>query len=428
MEDSTDSGVTAYGPTPSQITGSPYRAPLLQWTGNTGNTAKANEVSISSSVHIIRKQKKITNWFLKTIHKQSDINQVSKHASKNGDKSLQHLALIQSDFNTPTTGGATNKADSHKSVNKSTPGGTPELSFCHSLTVTSTPRKQGTLKRARSDQIDQIDQSSVNLTHSKDSTLTILLSLENENSLTSSPIRKKRRINTDSSIEDITSVSLISPNEPEIDFDSSHSKKYQFTKSNIVSNNSFQTHTTLPKQAESTWTNAKVAHLEGIRFSQRASFLRGAMDSNVLEDWSLQLDRLPSFLWKMSDFWTDYHKLRIRHARETMDMAAKYLEETATSSKRTAKALWEAATRLTKETLDEASATDILGKANAEWDSTTKRTIIHEHKILEERKEKLERKPISFSDVIDPMSKTNPNSSSSSNQSATRGGDFGKRG
>lgn len=391
-----------------------------------------------SSVQTIRKQKKITKWFSSKNHKQSSENQVSKHASKNSNESLQCLTLKQSERSTPSTEGATSKADSRTSMIKSTPGGNPELSFCHSLTITSTPRKeQGSLKRNRS---DQTDQNSVN--PSNDSTLTILLSLENENSLTNSPTRKRRRVNNISSSEEISILIPTSPieesetsNDTVIDFESSHSKNYKFTKSNVISYLSFQTHTTLPKQAESTWTNAKAAHLESIRFSQRASFLRGAMESNVLEDWSLQLDRLPSFLWKMSDFRTDYHKMRTRHARETMDMAAKYLEETAASNKRTAKALREAATKLTRETLDEASATEILGKANAEWDSTMKRTIIHEHKILEERKEKLERKPISFSDVIDPISKTNPNpkptstaDSSSSKQPATRGGDFGRRG
>lgn len=196
-----------------------------------------------------------------------------------------------------------------------------------------------------------------------------------------------------------------------------------------------QTHTTLPKQADSTWANAKTAHLEAIRFSQRASFLRGALDSNVLEDWSLQLDRLPSFLWKMSEFRTDFHKLRISQARATMEMAAKHLEDTASASKQTAKALRGAATVLTRESLNEQEATELLKKANDEWDSITKRTILHEHKLLAERKEKLENKPISFSDVIDPLSRLNPGSKdastaqpSSANTQPPRGGNSGRRG
>lgn len=167
-------------------------------------------------------------------------------------------------------------------------------------------------------------------------------------------------------------------------------ENFRFTKSNIISSSLLQTHPMLPKQAESTWNNAKVAQLEAIRYTWRTSFLRGALESSVMEDWALQLDRLPSFLWKMSDFRTDFHKLRIWHARETMDMAAQFLEDTASSNKKTAKALRKAATDLTMETLDEGSATDILTKANTEWDDATKRTILHQHKILEERKEKLE--------------------------------------
>lgn len=175
-------------------------------------------------------------------------------------------------------------------------------------------------KRTRSDKMYIIDHTSEKLTPSRDSTLTILLSLENRNSLppTKSPIRKKRKIDQNPLPEEDpdqtssqTGLESDTMNDSQNDLDLLNLKNFQFTNSNIISSFSLQTHTTLPKQAESTWTNAKVAHLEGIRYSQRTSFLRGALDSSVLEDWALQLDSLPSFLWKMVDFRTDFHKLRL---------------------------------------------------------------------------------------------------------------------
>lgn len=57
-----------------------------------------------------------------------------------------------------------------------------------------------------------------------------------------------------------------------------------------------------------------------------------------------------------------------------MELAARYLEDTASSNKKTAKALRGAATDLTKDSLDEESVTEILQKANAEQDATTKRS------------------------------------------------------
>lgn len=80
-----------------------------------------------------------------------------------------------------------------------------------------------------------------------------------------------------------------------------------------------------------------------------------------------------------------------------------------------------------QETLDAADGKEFLQKVNAEWDAATKCTVIHEHKLLEDRKAKLEIKPISFSEVIDPRNRSNlrPVSTtepSTSNTQPTRGG------
>lgn len=113
-------------------------------------------------------------------------------------------------------------------------------------------------------------------------------------------------------------------------------------KSNITDHmtlSSKQVKTILHRKVDSTWINASEAHLEAIRYGLRAAFLKGALDSNCLEDWAFQLDWLPNFLMRMEEFRTDYHKLRIEHAKQTMSLAARHLSETAAANKSTAKAL-----------------------------------------------------------------------------------------
>lgn len=79
----------------------------------------------------------------------------------------------------------------------------------------------------------------------------------------------------------------------------------------------FQGNTSLPVEAEGTWNNVKQAHMEAIRYTHRSSFLEGALENDYIEDWVLQLERLPAFLMRLASFRTDYHQLRLRHARDT---------------------------------------------------------------------------------------------------------------
>lgn len=426
-----ESGTAVYGPVGSldEHSSSTFTTPEVQWAGTT-NTVTATKVGNNPSWFKTKtKNQTITKWLRATSICSYNVS------TENGESPLQHLGHPK--FPQPTPVGVTVRESFNDSFALPRDGDTS-----HPCPQTSTPRRN---------------------IPNKDQTLYILKSLE-QNSLESSPAKKRRKLDSFSSNETTDSfLTALDPNNDRTEDTLSFQRELEnylkneslfelenrHTKENFISPNvcfnekqnlqtditnckpfsSEQVETLLPKQAEQTWTNAKIAHLEGLRFTQRAAFLKGALQSNIIEDWALQLERLPSFLMKIADFRTDFHKLRVGHARETMQLAARYLEDTAKEDKSRAKALKGAAIVFTKGNLGEDEAKSALAKAYEDWDSNTKRTIAHEHKLLEDRKAKLEGKPFSFTDVIDPMGKGATKTATETSTSANRGrGDFGRRG
>lgn len=441
-------GSMSYGPTPGseENNSSVLDSPSVRWTG-TGNMAAPTKVGINpfSSNHRARNQK-ITKWLRK-------VNKASAATAE-----ITPRKRPASHFTNPSTEGST-KACTTPPVEFSLP--TPGGDDVHSniWPLASTPNKRTNQLLERSESHENVDLND---------TLRNLLSLELDSSLRS-PARKRRRIssqtesilnNSDHSVtltENISNLAISNVLNDTLDFQIKLKKFLHEDKSSIPEINlsesknsvhsqtvldttsvthvpfapsSTQVHTTLPKEADSSWTNARLAHLESIRFKQRASFLNGALQNNCLEDWAIQIDRLPNFLMRIPEFRSEYHKMRIEHAKATMILAAKHLSETARANKATAKALKGAAIVLTEETLGVQESKEILDKAKEEWEKSTKKTIAHEHKLLEERKTKLEKKPFTYSDIIDPLNRliVKPGDNDSSTSSTRGRQDFGRRG
>lgn len=108
----------------------------------------------------------------------------------------------------------------------------------------------------------------------------------------------------------------------------------------FVNNDSHsQVQKTLPREVEPSWTLAKSVHTEAVRFDHRANFLQGAINNGVTETWAFQLERIPNFLTRLPGFRNEYYALRLKHAKETMEMAVKHLRETATADRRTSKTM-----------------------------------------------------------------------------------------
>lgn len=121
----------------------------------------------------------------------------------------------------------------------------------------------------------------------------------------------------------------------------------------------------------------------------------------------------------MLGFQQEFHALRLKHARETMEMAIKHLRDTATADRRTAKTMKSAACLLTEQTLGEIEARVATKAADKEWEELAQKTNHFELKALRERKMKMEGKVLSTSDIIDPINKILPSTNQSVQQTET---------
>lgn len=211
-------------------------------------------------------------------------------------------------------------------------------------------------------------------------------------------------------------------------------KQSSFINSASVSSSIPQVQKTLPTSAEPSWIPAKEALKEQIRFTHRAEFIQGALDNGVTEEWALQLERLPTFLTRIPEFNRDFYEMRLKHSKETMQLAVKHLKQKAYADKRTAKTLKGAAFLLTDQTLSPVEAKLATEAALKEWENLGEKTNYFELKNLRERKIKMESKVLSETDVIDPVSKILPDPTEQADQATTSRNpqpekqDFGRRG
>lgn len=162
---------------------------------------------------------------------------------------------------------------------------------------------------------------------------------------------------------------------------------------------------TLPSEADSSWNPAKQAQVSAIRCSHRADFLHGALKNGCIEEWAIQAKELPAFMMKVPNFKNEYYQLRLKHAKETMTLAIKHLQESAKADKRTAITLKGAAEVITEETLPAMEAKAAKEAGQKEWDDVVNSTTKYEVRTLNDRKKKLESKVLSLNDVINPANR-----------------------
>lgn len=96
---------------------------------------------------------------------------------------------------------------------------------------------------------------------------------------------------------------------------------------------------TLPCEADSSWSPAKLAQISAICCSHHTDFLQGALKNGCIEEWAIQAKELPLFMMKIPNFKHEYYQLRLKHAKETMTLAIKHLQDSAKADKRTATTL-----------------------------------------------------------------------------------------
>lgn len=82
----------------------------------------------------------------------------------------------------------------------------------------------------------------------------------------------------------------------------------------------------MPARTKTTWNQARAAAVEAAKSTNRATFYRQAPNQNLFEYWCFGLERTPGYLMKLEEFRSELHQMRLRHAREQMQLAAQHLE------------------------------------------------------------------------------------------------------
>lgn len=184
--------------------------------------------------------------------------------------------------------------------------------------------------------------------------------------------------------------------------------------------------------ALSTWNKSRTAAVDASKANTRAKFYKEAPKKNLLEYWTYGLEKTPGYLMKLPGFRKSLQEMRIRHARDIMNLAAEHLEKEVARNNGSAASIKAAAIKQVYETNPPDVAQRIIASANVSYDITISNMSNNEFKDLERRRQALERAPPSAGDILDPAANVARNtaretsSSSGNNQSSNRG--FPQRG
>lgn len=431
---SEDGHKSSQGTSPSDMdTTVPSGSQQITWTG-TKNTAATPQVSISSLCPKNRKQT-IEKWL-------KPITDPSVQTGMHGKKRNRSPSPVQ--------------RSGHKSIClRQSPGGDTVPSTTHALT--STPIKNCRPSMSHDDASTLVPEgawtfpSFINITvdsptkmAEEENTIMNLLALEQSSPLKEDyceianfQLHASQELNSTISCMNLLKK-YMSENENEREsskntaLDAETFSFYETNNRNNIENVSLsvpQVTRTLPREAETSWIPAKDAVKEAIRFTHRSNFLQGAIDNGITEEWAVQLERMPTFLTKIPEFKKDFYQMRLKHARETMELAVKHLNSSIIADKRTAKTMKSAAFLLTEQTLGETEAKAAIEQAKKEWNTLVDKTNHFEVKQLKERKIKMERKVLQTQDVMDPVNKILPlPENDKPSTSETDRQDFGRRG
>lgn len=164
-----------------------------------------------------------------------------------------------------------------------------------------------------------------------------------------------------------------------------------------------QEHLAIPETARATWSQARNSQIEAARYTNRAAFYREAPPM-VNEYWCYGLEKIPQYLFKLTEFRTQAHAMKLSHANELMVLAAKHLEDEAKRCSDSAAALKATSISLIQQ-VSPANAQQIVTKANTGWDITVANMSSQEFRELEKRRQLLEHSPATINDIVDPASK-----------------------
>lgn len=118
----------------------------------------------------------------------------------------------------------------------------------------------------------------------------------------------------------------------------------------------------VPDTVRTTWSQARNSEIESSRKTNRAAFYREE-PALVNEYWCYQLEKVPQYLMKLTEFKSEMYAMRVSHANELMCLAAKHLEQEAKRCSNSAAALKATSITLIQQAAP-ATAQQIIAKAN----------------------------------------------------------------
>lgn len=186
----------------------------------------------------------------------------------------------------------------------------------------------------------------------------------------------------------------------------------------------------MPDGARSTWNRSRNAAVDACKAKTRATFYREAPNKGLIEYWCFGLEKTPGYLMKLGPFRTALQQLRLKQAKDIMELAADHLDRETKRQNDSASAMKSAAIELVYKVNTQVEAKRIVDGANLSYDITIANMYANEYRDLEKRRSLLEQSPPSAGDILDPAAnvakttaKANP---TSGNPSAGRG--FQQRG
>lgn len=183
----------------------------------------------------------------------------------------------------------------------------------------------------------------------------------------------------------------------------------------------------MPSRTKTTWNQARAAAVEAAKSTNRATFYRQAPSQNLYEYWCFGLERTPGYLMKLEEFRSELHQMRLRHAREQMQLAAQHLEkETQINLDSAADMRSNAITSIQQSIPDRAER--VIREASVSYDITVANMGANEFRELDKRRQTLQASPPTTGDIIDPVSNIARSTTRSDENKGFRGRGRGGRG
>ena len=268
--------------------------------------------------------------------------------------------------------------------------------------------------------------------------LEILLSLQDSNSNSSSPKQKRARTDLDQNSQEYFESSLVENLKALFDkkqtvsldlgrsnttasnnvyflpqhevFDKNNDYHYEMNSENYVTNHMYDDYTFqndsegLPSVAKVIWRQSRGASVDAEKIDEREVWYGEAITRNLMEPWTLGLDKIPPYLAHQRDFMAKIVSERKRSAMNIMNLTRQFLKDEAIRLQTLAASHLTTVERLVNSEYqgDDSKAHEVMDQAVQVIKATKNRERAKERKSLEERGRNLSLRRPNDLEIADP--------------------------